>query len=1004
MSTVPPPPPSRCPGCGAPLPPAGSPAACPACALRLAGPEAAELWHVDTALARMDAERTRLLARRAQLLAALRTPGPPAAPGAAAPAPTAGPAAVGPARWAGPARAPRETSAPTVQNLLLALGGVLLAVAAVVFTVVSWGSMGIAGRAAVLSAVTLVALGTPVLLLRRGLAATAEVVACLALVLLFLDAYALHAVALPHLPGTGYAAGATAVLSAGWAGYGALTSRLAPAATGTGGKEAGKSAGGTAAPAAGPRARRGLRLPAPVAVCLAQLPLPLWALAAGADAAGWAAALLSTAAADTALAFRSGGRAVRTTATVTAVLSGGPALLTAAAVVASAGTLAGSARGGGLLLAGAAVALGAAWRLALRPQRAPEPPVPGAGVRPAPWQPPSGPSAPSGRTGAPGVPGLPGPSGVPGASGVPGTPWASGTAGAPGRWKAAGLPAGAPGASASAVAARLLSGTAGLAVLVACGGFTARLTPPGLDVTAVLGWAVALLAAVALPAVRAGLPRPVRGGLGSAAAAVHALCVLLVLPLTAAALLGPLSWAGDPWSGAPRGAARAFTSSGAAWAEARGWSVSVPVVLAVTAAVLAAARRFLPAAAAGAGPAAVGEGSAPPPGARAADLRGRVPRAAAARTAAGCGAVGFAAGAAGVLPVALDLPYAVAVVLLVALSAVALSASAVLEATGPARAASASGAVLAVTAAAWSLAERPMTHLALGLLLAVFAGTALLSPSTAPRTAPRTVGAPAAVLCAAGLAWAVPLGLGAAAHQAAFAVLAVAAAGEFLALRLRAQPAGPAVECAAGAVAALAVVLAAGDATALATVLALAGVVAGGVALREDRRRAAWAATALLMAASWVRLAAWDVEAPEAYTLPVTVPALVVGALRRRGDATASSWTSYGPGLSVTLLPSLAAAWGDAHWLRPLLLGVAALAVTLAGARHRLQAPLLLGGAVLALDVLHELAPYVVQVVDALPRWVVPALVGLLLLALGSRYEQRLRDARRVRAALGRMR
>ncbi|MFE2145165.1 SCO7613 C-terminal domain-containing membrane protein, partial [Streptomyces sp. NPDC059456] len=77
--------------------------------------------------------------------------------------------------------------------------------------------------------------------------------------------------------------------------------------------------------------------------------------------------------------------------------------------------------------------------------------------------------------------------------------------------------------------------------------------------------------------------------------------------------------------------------------------------------------------------------------------------------------------------------------------------------------------------------------------------------------------------------------------------------------------------------------------------------------------------------------------------------------------------------------------------------------VTLLGAHRRLQAPLLLGGATLAAVAVHELAPYVVQVVDALPRWLPPALAGLLLLVVGATYEKRLRDARRLRAALGRL-
>ncbi len=191
----------------------------------------------------------------------------------------------------------------------------------------------------------------------------------------------------------------------------------------------------------------------------------------------------------------------------------------------------------------------------------------------------------------------------------------------------------------------------------------------------------------------------------------------------------------------------------------------------------------------------------------------------------------------------------------------------------------------------------------------------------------------------------------------------------------------------------------------LALALALGGLIAAATALRPERRRAAsWAAGALFLAAAWVRLTVWGVTVPEAYTLPVTVPALVVGFLRRRRDPAASSWVAYGPGLAATLLPSLVAVWSDPSWVRPLLLGTGALAVTLLGAQFRLRAPLLLGGAVLALVGVHELAPYVVQLVGALPRWLPPAAAGLLLLAVGATYERRLREARLLRERLARMR
>jgi hypothetical protein len=119
----------------------------------------AELWHLDT-------RRAQLLARRAWLIAALHQ---------------APPAPVAPRR--------PEAPAPSVQNVLLLLGGILLTIAAMVFTLVSWGHLGIAGRAVVLGAVTVAALAAPAVLLKRGLRSTAESVAGLGLALTVLDAY-----------------------------------------------------------------------------------------------------------------------------------------------------------------------------------------------------------------------------------------------------------------------------------------------------------------------------------------------------------------------------------------------------------------------------------------------------------------------------------------------------------------------------------------------------------------------------------------------------------------------------------------------------------------------------------------------------------------------------------------------------------------------------------------------------------------------------------------------
>ncbi|MEV3972833.1 hypothetical protein AB0K68_32585 [Streptomyces sp. NPDC050698] len=68
--------------------------------------------------------------------------------------------------------------------MLLVLGGFLLTIVVIAFSLVSWGHMGITGRGLVLGGFTMGALGAPLVLLRRGLRSTAEAVAGLGLTLL----------------------------------------------------------------------------------------------------------------------------------------------------------------------------------------------------------------------------------------------------------------------------------------------------------------------------------------------------------------------------------------------------------------------------------------------------------------------------------------------------------------------------------------------------------------------------------------------------------------------------------------------------------------------------------------------------------------------------------------------------------------------------------------------------------------------------------------------------
>ncbi|WP_037837046.1 SCO7613 C-terminal domain-containing membrane protein [Streptomyces sp. NRRL F-5650] len=822
-------------------------------------PPAEELRLLDAELRQLDLRRAVLLRRREWLVHTLRT-------GAARP-PGQGAGAM---PWGDPPRAgaagaaPRpETSASGVQNVLLVLGGLLLTVAAIAFTLVSWGHLGITGRALVLGALTVAALGAPVVLLRRGLRSTAEAVSALGTALTVLDSYALHEVAFTGVGGAGYTAAASAVLAGLWAAYGLLTA--APALVG---KAAGDGSAG-----AGARPR--LRHPLPLAVATAHLPLLLWALAAGAGPHTVTAVLLATAAGGTAVALRAAPVPVRVVAVTGALGTGVAGVLAAGWLCWNASDPGTAARAAALLAGAAAIALV------------------------------------SGRS-------------------VP-----------------------------HADAARGAALAAGLCLVAAAGGVLRVSVPGEWIVPGCLACAIALLAVDRTP-----LRRPLRQGLVLASAAVQGVAVLWALPLVAGTLLGPVARSTRPWSGRP-GSVREAVFSAVPWPP---YASTVPLVLAAVAAVLLVAGR----------------------------------NTARHRAAVAVVALGLGWAAVLVLPVVLRLPYeaglvAQGTVVAAALGLAGWTGRAEQRPSPPALTALLLALVTSVGLAFLALASESAT---LGVLasLTVLFGVAGRRPGLAPFTVPAALGHATALACAAGASAGWPP------QHTALLVLAVPAVAVLLTSRTGGSGTTVPAEAAGAAAGLLALALAVTDPPVLAVVLSLCGVLTAATALRPQRRPAGYVAAALFLLAAWVRLTAWDVTTPEAYTLPVTGPTLVVGWLRRRRDPAASSWTAYGAALAVTLVPSLLAAWDDRHWLRPLLLGVAALVVTLTGARHRLQAPLVLGAGVLALVTLHELAPYLAQVVGALPRWVPPALAGLLLLVLGATYEQRLRDARRLRDALGRLR
>jgi len=764
-----------------------------------------------------------------------------------------------------------------VQTLLLSLGGLLLGVAAIVFTAVSWGRLGIGGRALVLLSLTGVAAALPPRLLRRSLPATAETVAGLAVLFLLLDAYAARRAGLAGLDsadGWTYAAAATGISALLAAGY----AQVVP-----------------------------LLLPRLAAVGLAQLPVLLLAARIDPEPTGWVLALLVQAALDLALVAVLAERGRSATARRFAAALGG--LLWAVAVC---------------------IALTEALPLPLSGRRELADAAPAATLL---------------------------------------------------------VLAAVLAAVAAALATdRLVEAMlAGLVMATLLGAGVSLLLPTLPGGAEPLAFAVAgLLAALAL----AGVPAQLRRGPMVAAGVALVAGLAGVTGEVALALLGPLSWVGSRWQGAAPGA-RAALSPDTAWTG----TAAVPLVLAAVAVATVVVVRL--------------ELGRLPGGPLSLPLlpRGRLaaggPQAQlAAGQAAGGVAVLCALFALLTAPVALDLPWPVAIALLAA-AGIALAVGAVLlgrRPAEPALTAAVSTAALAVLllVAGWSMAEQVAS-------LVVLAGVTLVLLAAAVLGEPAQRAGAAACAVVSGSVLAALLGYlgGPTDERAALPILAVAglALGVAAVLPTGRSLQAAALDGAAAFVVAVALIAATNDADVLALALGLSGLLGLATALRPTRRRAAYAGALLLAASSWVRLADAGIDSPEPYVVPISLAALLFGRLRRRSDRRLSSFAAYGPGLSGLLLPSLLAAIADSDPARPLLLGLVALAVTLAGVGQRLKAPLMLGGLTLSVLALDQLAP----VAAALPGWIPIAAAGLLVLVVGATYEERREDLGRMRDAVGRM-
>jgi hypothetical protein len=204
---------AHCPACFTPL----RTAVCSSCGLDLAHASAAELAETsadiaarldtrvaligrirfDTAQALSARKKAELEAARAAAFAkaaaeAAAPPPPPLVVAAAAPPLATVPAPPAPT-WTPPAQAPVSTRRrSSIQVLLLIAGVSLLSLAAVLFLVFAFVNYGLAVRSLIIGLVTVATFVIASLLRKRGLVGTAEGIAVFAVVLVFLDSYAVR--------------------------------------------------------------------------------------------------------------------------------------------------------------------------------------------------------------------------------------------------------------------------------------------------------------------------------------------------------------------------------------------------------------------------------------------------------------------------------------------------------------------------------------------------------------------------------------------------------------------------------------------------------------------------------------------------------------------------------------------------------------------------------------------------------------------------------------------
>jgi len=141
--------------------------------------------------------------------------------------------------------------------------------------------------------------------------------------------------------------------------------------------------------------------------------------------------------------------------------------------------------------------------------------------------------------------------------------------------------------------------------------------------------------------------------------------------------------------------------------------------------------------------------------------------------------------------------------------------------------------------------------------------------------------------------------------------------------------------------------------------------------------------------------------APNAYTAPAALLAFAAGMTLshlRYGSSPGRSWLTLGPALLLAIGPTLLLGMQDDNPVRLVTAAVLSLAVVVAGAVWRLQAPLCMGAAALLALAIDQWGEEIVR----MPRWITVGVIGVLLMWIGATFEARRRDWHRASQVFGR--